>query len=124
MEIRIKFYGGPLDKMEAATNSLDEIKLFFDDRNRRVHCYRRIDETAWVFDETRSRKLSDIYDAAKAKLQSKPSRVRFSDDPVPLPDDQVPVVGTDKPATAEPPAGESEKDTYWWNDGKKPEDLL
>lgn len=109
--------------MDAKTTSLDEIKLFFDDRNRRVHCYRRIEDITWVFDETRSRKLSDIYDDAKAKLQGKPSRVRFSDDPIPLPDDQEPA--SPAPSPQDGPLKNGNPD-YWWNGGDKPteEDML
>lgn len=83
MEIGITFHGGALDGIGAKTNSLDEIKLFFDDRNRLIHCYRRLFEGIYTFDGERSRKLSVMYDAARDRLGYNRANVRFEGDPTP-----------------------------------------
>jgi hypothetical protein len=80
MELRVKFAGGPMDGMTALTDGLDEMKVFFNDEDRRVICYFRADELLYAYDHGRSVKLTAIYDDAKAEItQKEPSSIRWDE---------------------------------------------
>lgn len=68
MRIKIKFEGGPLHGQFAMTASLPEAQVFFPPADRIVLLYVRENETQYIYDHLKSAKLTDIYDAAKAKL--------------------------------------------------------
>jgi hypothetical protein len=83
MEIKIRFNGGPLHGTSAMTDGLDECKVFFDDRQRQVTLYSRIDELVYQYDHTVSTNLSAMYDEAKKELLAAPTsnlRVQFEED--------------------------------------------
>lgn len=66
MEVTVKFAGGPLDGAEALTDGLDEAKIFFDERDKRVSLYIRIDELVYAYSHQQSVQLTDRYDDTKA----------------------------------------------------------
>lgn len=68
MRVKIQFKGGPLHDQFAMTASLPEAQVFFPPADRLVLLYVRENETIYVYDHLKSKKLTDIYDAAKAKL--------------------------------------------------------
>jgi hypothetical protein len=81
MEIPIKFAGGPLDGQTAKTDGLAQAKIFFDDRDRRVHLYIRVDELVYGYSHEQSVALTGKYDEAKEKFSSKePDGLRFMGD--------------------------------------------
>ena len=68
MEIRVKFVAGPLADKMALTDRLEPCKIFLDGRERRVLLYLRIDELVYVYDHSRSVKLTKKYDEVKRQL--------------------------------------------------------
>jgi hypothetical protein len=76
MELPIYFSGGPLDGQAAMTESLDEVKLFFNSAGKQVYAYRRLDELVWRYEPSMSVQLSQIYDHTFERFGSA-STVRF-----------------------------------------------
>lgn len=66
MEVTIRFAGGPLDGSVAQTDGLDEAKIFFNEEERRVYLYLRIDELVYVYSHAKSTDLTERYDEVKA----------------------------------------------------------
>lgn len=68
MTIKVKFLGGPLDGMTANVLNLPQCQIFFDQRQRQVHCYNRVDELVYEENLVASVGLTDKYDEAFAKF--------------------------------------------------------
>lgn len=80
MEIAVSFYNGPLDGTSAMTDGLTEAKIFFNERERQVLLYVRVDELKYAYSMDRSEALTERYDEAKAFFASKePASLRFID---------------------------------------------
>lgn len=71
MSIQVVFNEGPLHDMKARVTDLPALQIFFDKRQRAVYCYKKINETVYVFLPEVSQGLTDIYDKTYAKFGDK-----------------------------------------------------
>jgi hypothetical protein len=78
VELRIRFKGGPLDGEIGRTDRLDPLKVFFEDRQRRVLVYVK-DETDYLYDPVKSKGLTEKYDEAKERIMGgrPPASLKF-----------------------------------------------
>lgn len=68
MTIRCKFVGGPMQGMDGHVRDLPQCQIFFDERQRLVYCYNRVDETVYMMEEDVSKALTAQYDVAFEKF--------------------------------------------------------
>jgi hypothetical protein len=88
VEIRIRFMGGPLHGQIAKTDSLDQVKVFFNTQERTVLAYTRENETGYLFNKPMSDGLTDKYDEAFQRWGGNGPTLRFvhPDDLTPQPE--------------------------------------
>ncbi len=84
MEVKAKFQAGPLHGQWALTVTLDQVKVFFEERTREVNVYVHQGDGDYLWSPDMSRGLTAKYDAALAKFGANPPTLRFPDvDPFP-----------------------------------------
>ena len=72
MKVTIKFYGGPMDKLEMDVEQIDEVRIFVDKRSKIVLAYRRWeDHLAYVYDGKASVGLTKEFDNVMKRFGSK-----------------------------------------------------
>lgn len=68
MQIRVKFLGGPLNDQVARVEVLDQVKVFFSERDRQAFVYVRENETSYMYHSVLSKGMTEKYDEAKEKF--------------------------------------------------------
>jgi len=98
MFVRIMFHGGPLHEQFGVSETLDAVKVFFNERDRLVMVYRNEGDGAYLFSPDLSQGLTDIYDAAFAKFGGGSTSVFFPETteepledaaPAPVPEEEL-----------------------------------
>lgn len=121
MFMRVEFFGGPISGQYGASEALDHVKVFFDERGKLVNLYVHQGDGVYLWSPVASKALSDKYDESAAKLRG-PKSVFFP---------QTADPGDDEPSPAPTPEEESWKPsepdqflpaTEWEPESAEPED--
>ncbi len=81
MQVPVSFDGGPLHGESGFVTTLDQVRLFFDVRERKVYFYKRTDELQYQFDLEVSNALTAKYDEVLERFGGSDNAVSWEKPP-------------------------------------------